>query len=189
MSAPFNYFNTPIAANNPASDQPNMQTNFGSIKSLIDIDHQDFNVATAGQHTQVTFPITRVDPAITGAVGMAYTKDIAGVAQFFFANSLGTTQLTGITSSLVANGYYTFAGGLILKWGTATSSKTGTAFSFPTGAGIPVFTNIWSFVATVSNQNAASTPVAVWNDSLSPTGCTLYSTNTTNTIKYMALGN
>lgn len=92
-------FNTgiPAANNNPSADQPIMQTNNASTKSILAVDHVTFGTAPAtvgssdGQHLQVTFngknaAGAQVDPlsALYTGSGTASTN-----ADLFFRNASG----------------------------------------------------------------------------------------------------
>jgi hypothetical protein len=70
MPTNFNYNrDIPFATNDPAVDQPDMQTNTNSIDSLINVDHLSFNTATGSQSDgyhkvihQVPFSTTTSNP-------------------------------------------------------------------------------------------------------------------------------
>jgi hypothetical protein len=128
----------PAANDKPANDQGPIQTNFASIKTLIDIDHVDFSNAYYGQHNQVTFGADNVPSLPTGndaagnARGILFTNTTSGPSNvnqlFYYAG----------TASQSSNQYYrstgvgqvessTFAlGGIIIKFGTIVSATTGT---------------------------------------------------------------
>lgn len=122
--------NIPAANNNPSADQPIMQTNNASTKSILAVDHLTFDSAgsggagaSAGQHLKVTYnskttpaPGAPVDPisisntasaqdalAVPTAIGSA-----SSVAQEFFTNQNGKFA----TSAIKAFGVFTGTAGL-----------------------------------------------------------------------------
>ena len=128
-----NYFpNNPSATNSPAVDQPLMQTNFSSLKTFLDVDHTDFGDINAGTHQQITLPYVQTDPfpLPSGTAAELYTKNMAGLAQLFFANNAGTNQITGLAKNFVGTGSVTLPGGLQLRWGHPTATTSFTTFSF-----------------------------------------------------------
>lgn len=153
MSFPYNP-NLPNPPDNPSSDIAGMQTNAMTINNWTQVDHVGFNVATGGQHLQVTIPNPLSgDPTLSGAVGEIYTKVVSGLTQLFFANfnvSTIATQLTGLPQSSIANGYITLAGGLKIQWGTGNASQTGATQSFPIAFTNPPFALVLTrFGATI----------------------------------------
>lgn len=180
----FTYFpNLPNGPDYPGDDQPGMQTNTGSISSLIAVDHIGFNVANGGTHKQVTYinPLGS-DPGATGVVGVLYTKNVAGVAQLFFQNSAAVIALSAFTATISGNGSITFPGGVIMKWGTAIPGNgSGVSFSgaFPTACfGVQV------------TLNTSGTLVNVGINGFTTSGFT-FRTSATGTvpITYFAIGN
>jgi hypothetical protein len=73
-----------------------------------------------------------VEATFTGNLTGNVTGDVSGNAGTV-TNGVYTTNFTGSNQSLVANGYQKLPGGLILQWGTYTSTSDDTqTFSFPT---------------------------------------------------------
>lgn len=108
----YSYFNTPIATNNPADDQPNMNTNFASVNSLLGTDHVSFNENNGGTHLQCTFnsentPSTPTDPT---SVLFTTAGAASSVADLRFINHNATFPLNFIraagvcTSAGIASG-------------------------------------------------------------------------------------
>jgi hypothetical protein len=128
----------PAANDKPANDQPIMQTNFASIKTLIDVDHVDFSNAQYGQHNQVTFatisPPNPPTPPVTPPQLFTNTQDgagnnlPAGLAQLFFYSGDASHSKNQYTSS--NNGSVILTGGIILKWGTASGVTNGSTVNF-----------------------------------------------------------
>jgi hypothetical protein len=127
MTYPINT-SIPAANNDPADDQPEMQTNFGNINSYLQIDHTNPAATGAGQHKQVTFNNVTSPSTPTDPVAILYTKnDAFSHPQLNFLNS------QAFASTASANGAYLQLGGIILQWGiysVGTMGATGTQ-SFP----------------------------------------------------------
>lgn len=105
--------NIPAANNNPSADQPIMQTNNASTKSILAVDHLTFDSAgsggagaSAGQHQQITYNDTHPPGAPVDPISIAYTDDsqtmavvtsgVTPVAQNFFRNQNGIYPLSAI---------------------------------------------------------------------------------------------
>ncbi len=173
----------PNPPDNPSGDVAGMKTNAASINAWTQVDHVGFNLATGGQHLQVTIPDPlAADPVVSSPVGEVYTKLVSAVTQLFFTNSVGPVQLTGFASSIGGNGYITLAGGLILQWGTGTGSLAGTGNTFPIAFPHNCFTVQFSPIGATPRSQGTSVPTL--------TGFTAYlSTNTPSNIYYFAIGN
>jgi hypothetical protein len=114
----------PNPPNDPADDVKTMQTNAGSINSIIAVDHVGFNVAGGGQHNQVTFnsnnpPTPPVSPPIlfTNNVDGAGNSLPGSLAELFFYSG-STPQSKDQYNVTTANGSVMLPMGIIVKWGT-----------------------------------------------------------------------
>lgn len=111
----------PAANDKPTNDQAPMQTNFASIKTLIDIDHVDFSSSTYGQHKQITFPSINV-PTLPTSAPILFTNDHDGAANALpiaelFLYSGSATQSSNQYNITGSNGSVLLMMGVILKWG------------------------------------------------------------------------
>jgi hypothetical protein len=124
--------NIPQPGDQLSQSQSDLLNNFQAIQTLIDVNHVDFAASGAGKHKWVSLPQQGSAPGTAAAEGALYTAAIAGVTQLLFQTpSNGTSlQLTGPTA-LGANGYTTLPGGLILQWGTATTTSGFGTITFP----------------------------------------------------------
>lgn len=117
------------------------------------------DATNGGLHSRVDYYQNVADPVISGFVASLYPKSIAqgglaAASQLFF-NTATPYAITGAVSA-TSNGFAYLPGGILIKWGkTGTINSTGT-FSFPSGATIPVFSNI--FGVSVSPTNAGGSP-------------------------------
>lgn len=122
MLVPYN-FNIPAAPNNPAVDQPKMQTNTNNVNTILIQDHIGFEKQNGGRHKVVHTWDNVTDPAPTAGFGQYYSKTVGSDILAFYESALGViTQLTGPTApSASANGYVYLGGGLLLQWGIITN--------------------------------------------------------------------
>jgi hypothetical protein len=171
----------PGANDDPSISQGQIQTNFNNILGWSSIDHVQYGAANAGTHNQVTMLTPNVsDPSLSGTQGEVYTKAVSGLAQLFFANATTVTQLTGGASSLTGNGYIKFPGGLILQWGSGSSSSGGSGNTFPLT--FPSSCFVVNFIPV------AGTPRSFSTSSVSTSGFTAYASSSA-PIYYIAIGN
>lgn len=117
MTIPYN-LNIPQASADPSATQPLMQTNFNSISSIWQSDHYTFSDATAGEHKQITLPVSVVPttPATT-YVPTLFTMPVSAVDQLFFYTGTQAQSQSQYTAN--ANGSTMALGGTILKWGNS----------------------------------------------------------------------
>jgi hypothetical protein len=129
----------PNPPNDPADDVSAMQTNAGSISTIIAVDHVGFNVSGGGQHAQVTFNSNNPPtPPVSPPILFTNNQDGAGnnlpgsLAELFFYSGSAAQSKNQYNVS-ATNGSVMLPMGIILKWGTD---------SFTGSAGITVnFTN------------------------------------------------
>lgn len=173
----------PLATNNPSVDQPNMKINTNAIDTILAVDHISFNTTNGGQHEQVTLPNTHVsDPSPTGVGSEIYTKTLLGVAQLFFANSAGTSQLTGLAELPSGSGYITLQGGIVIQWGSGNGSQGGIGKSFP----ITFPNNCFTLVMT----RVGGTPRSCSYANLTTSGFTAFvDTSGSSPFTFIAIGN
>lgn len=159
----FSYFpNVPNGPDDPADDQPLMQTNTASISSLISVDHVGFNVAKGGLHNQVTFSKNQSAPGFGTGVSDLFANVATGNSWPFWQNAIGTFQMVNPIMGSNANGSITIPGGLIFKFGFVNSTSSGNvayATPFPTGV-----ISAWGqpyFIGSNPNGNAN---LAIKND-------------------------
>lgn len=152
-NVPYNT-NIPFASNSPSQDQPRMQENTNSLKSLIEIDHVGFGENQGGYHKDIHQPILPVggqtawDPVIGSAGRLAVAAAaIAGVQQLFPLNYTpdttggtadtqlftmtgngGIAQLTGSANDgnpTITDGWC-WVGEILIQWGKIFGTHGGT---------------------------------------------------------------
>lgn len=150
----------PNPPNDPADDVTTMQTNAGSINSIIAVDHVGFNITGGGQHEQVTFnsnnpPTPPVSPPIlfTNNVDGAGNALPGSLSELFFYS--GTAPQSKDQYNVTAtNGSVMLPMGIILKWGNtgnfvgSMSPVVGFTNAFPNAC--------FSVQLTLLNSNATA---------------------------------
>jgi hypothetical protein len=154
----------PNATDQISQSQSQIQTNFASIKSLIDVNHVDFSDGVNfGKHYAVTFPVqlaANLPTFLSGEVALynmlPTAQPTTGVDELFInkivsggaavqipmtASILSTSNAPGFSSS----GWSYLPSGILLKWGTfnATQNQLGTV-TYTFGSNIPVFTQVFT---------------------------------------------
>ncbi len=123
----------PAANDRPTNDQPIMQSNFASIKNLVDVDHIDFGNGNYGMHQWVQMP-TPFSAGTTVPFPRIFTNIVDGrgnplpgsLPQFFMYNA-GTDAQSAFQNNVNAtNGSVMIPMGIILKWGNASFSGAST---------------------------------------------------------------
>ena len=151
MSYPINGA-IPAANNDPADDQPEMQTNYANIKSYLSVDHKTPGTADDGFHTAVHLLNGGTPATLSSAAGTFYTNTANSENQLHYIPSTDNTkvyQLTttdagdyslfGTNTAYATNhlGGWTFlaggsAGGLVMAYGVrAQTSTQDVTISFP----------------------------------------------------------
>lgn len=139
----------PAANDKPSNDQAPMQTNFASIKQLIDVDHVDFADGQYGKHKQVAFPFNNV-PTFPLAAPTLFTDVVAGLSQLKFFS--GTAAQSANQYVVGTNGSTFLLGGIIIKWfTTSVTNSNNVNLSASIGSAFPH--NGYAGVATSSDPD------------------------------------
>jgi len=207
MTFPFNP-NIPSAPNDPADDQPIMQTNNASINSIIAVDHVGFNAASnGGFHNKSTYVSQGSNPATLANTNQVFSKTYTPnttigtpSTALFSVDSLGS--VSQFTPGLAGNDGYQWIGSVLIQWGgvafsTSTGTKTGTVvFKDRVNGAIPFPNNC--FVITTTLSSSAGTPPISPGTALSVVGSSItnlqfswrvLSTGNYNGFYWMAIGN
>lgn len=213
-NVPYNT-NIPFASNSPSQDQPRMQENTNSLKSLIEIDHIGFGNNQGGYHQDIHQPVLPVggetawNPLIGSAGRLAveaaaipglqqlfplnYTTDSntpSTDSQLFSMTANGVvSQLTGNSTGTITDGWC-WVGGILLQWGTHTSAGLSSTITFKGRNGttdtIPFPNNCFG----VWIQNGTGSLTKIFTASLiSKTDFTWVANSITNTFYWLAIGN
>lgn len=190
--------NIPAANDLLSISQQDIQDNFAAIKTLVDVDHVDFDDPDEGKHKKVTFPEQAVAPVFAvGEIGLfnklpAAPFPITSVNELFITNSSGTT-VPMTASSKTTQGWAYWPCGSLVKWGTSTSNGS-TAFTYPTGVTIPDFTAVYNVQITPAPASAADLTATLVASTSTITGFTVYGSARTTTATgscpyfYFAIG-
>jgi hypothetical protein len=134
----------------------------------------------------VTSSILTVDP--TTSTGLAwkntFTGNVIGTASSV-TNGVYTTNFTGSNQSLGSNGYQKLPGGLIMQWGTFTTSGSKTTVTFPTAFTTACY-NV-QIIQYISNDGGGTATSAVIS-TLPTTTQVIFSTSIGTTYYWSALG-
>lgn len=183
---------TPNPPNDPADDVGIMQTNAGSISTIIAVDHVGFNVSGGGQHKKVTFnsnnpPASPVSPPVlfTNIVDGAGNALPGSLAELFFYSG-SAAQGQNQYNVTATNGSVMLPMGIILKWG----SETFVGSQSPTVNFTNAFPNAcFGVQLTLLNTNA-TVPTAWRLSTVTASGWTgNVQVNGSTTMYWLAIGN
>lgn len=181
----------PAAADSPTNDQPIMQSNFASLKTLIDIDHVDFSSAYYGEHNKVTFAADNVPSLPTpldaagNRQGILFTNTTSGSANvnqlFYYA---GSAVQSSNQYTISGTGSVMTLGGIIIKWSAVGSTNNNATVNF-----VSAFPNN-CFSVVVTYNGASGTPNIVGVNGFTTTGFTFRSNASGGvSFNYIAIGN
>jgi hypothetical protein len=141
MPSPFPFSTLiPAAADDPADDQPVMQTNNLSTSDLIAVDHIGFVNAQGGAHNRVQLREQSGIPAAGYGAGFetVFSQVINSQGEIVFTrgNSGTIIQLTGGPNNgsvpvITTTGWTFLAGGLIMQWGFKNGSGSSGSITYP----------------------------------------------------------
>jgi hypothetical protein len=207
----------PNATDIISQSQSQIQTNFQSIQTLIDVDHVDFsNGVNYGKHNKVTFPVQGTAPTFaSGEVGLynllPVSSPVTGVDELYInkQNSGAAVQIP-MTASILStngspaafsNGWTYLPSGILLKWGQSTDSSQLVGNStaargnviFPVNANIPVFNQVFQVMVvqtwSTNRTSVGSNGFSVYSVSTTGFIVTWSGSNSSGTgISYLAIG-
>jgi len=192
--------NIPQPTDALSQSQSDILNNFAAIQTLIDVNHVDFASADQGKHKFVTFPVQGAAPAINaGEIGLynALSTKTAKDELYLINSTGGTVPLTESQQVAGSPGWAYLPSGVLLKWGNSSATGLST-ITFPAGATIPAFSNIFTIILTTAYVNASDGDGFVrLNNFLAPwTQFTVYGSHRTSTgafgpvgFQFLAIGN
>ena len=181
----------PNATDQISQSQSQIQTNFASIKSLVDINHVDFSDGVNfGKHYAVTFPVqlaANLPTFLSGEVALYNMLPTAnpttGVDELFINKivSGGAAVQIPMTASILStsnapatfsNGWTYLPSGILAKWGQASgamfeggASASKGVVTFPVLSNVPVFKGVFQIMLgqiwTVNRTSAGSNGFAL----------------------------
>ena len=163
--------------------------NFSVIDTAFAVDHVDYNVSGQGQHNKVSFPVQNPAPAPQAGVLQLYSQlsTITNQPELVFTHQTGSTapvaaRIVEFTSAGWANpGWCRLPSGILMKWGTinTTTYNTLETIPFSVGAGIPVFSAIYSCQITTASAQTDTQVVVIMGS---------FTTTTVNVIARKLIG-
>lgn len=151
--------NMPLAGQTLATTRDPIAANFNEINNAFTVDHFTYNSAAfiEGKHNKVTFPESAADPATLVNEVALYSKQSAFTASAeLFIRKESSGSVYEFTSCLAASpGWSRLPSGILLKWGNDISVAGLGIYTFPVGANIPAFTQIFNILVTTSYNNVA----------------------------------
>jgi hypothetical protein len=125
--------NIPAASDLISVSQGQLQQNFQSLNTAWNVNHEEFNLANAGKHPFVEFPIQGADPA--GALNefTIFSKtNVAGNNELFYKrdNEANSYQLSGPNPNRATKGSTFLPGGLLLQWGAEATVADNQVYTF-----------------------------------------------------------
>lgn len=111
----------PAASHTPSQDQPSMQTNNASTKSIIGVDHVTFGAANGGTHLQCSFASNQ-SPSLGSNLAVLYP----GSKPAGYNNTSGSNS----TNTYLINASGTFPTSMIKAGGTFTLTNTSGPITF-----------------------------------------------------------
>ena len=198
--------NIPVSGDTLGGTRDRIRTNFQEIANVMAENHVAFNDADEGKHKFLQMPVQAAAPATGASEAAFYVKDDGGgVAQFFVkGEQTGSEyQITSIASGADAqiaefgtftnysgsfNGGWSFLpGGLLLQYGTVTTTGAITAVTFPKP--FAAATTPYSIMLTASGT-ANNDDVQTVNTGTPPTNTTfrINRTGSNRTLYWQAIG-
>lgn len=186
--------NVPQATQTFQATQAPINANFQGIQTLVGINHVQFDLADQGKHKWVSMPIQAANPGTLATEMALYTKTstLSTVPEMFIQRAdASVVEFTSALNSSV--GWTRLPSGILIKWGNA-SANGNTVYAYPTGATIPVFTNVFSVSITTEDASATDANVFVRLTNYNTTTITVYSSQrtttsvATSTFQYIAIG-
>lgn len=139
--------------------QGDILNNFAAISTFVNVNHVDFNGADQGKHKWVTMPVQGAAPATGGGEIALFsrTSTLTSVPEMAFRRDTNGAVIEFTSSAPTAIGWTRLPSGILLKWGNSSANGL-TTYTFPAGATIPAFTNIFSIQITTAYVNATDNP-------------------------------
>ncbi len=190
--------NVPLTGQTLGVTRVPINQNFNVIDAAFLVDHVAYNLTDQGKHKQVTMPVSVSSPAtLASEVALFSRTSTLTLAPEIAWRRQSSGSVVEFTGGLLASSGWTYLpSGVLLKWGH-TSATGLTNVTFPVGANIPAFTNIFSMQVTTAYVNTSDGDGFVrLNNFLAPyTQFSVYASRRTSTgsfgpvnFQYLAIG-
>jgi hypothetical protein len=153
--APYNG-SIPQSTDQISDSQNDLLNNFGSILTLVDVNHVTFDDPNQGKHFFVEMP-QQVAQSVTalGEVGIQCLASAFGAGNptlvYLPQNNAAAIEMT--SAQFATPGWALLPSGILLKWGVITVNAYGTTnFTYPVGA-IPAFTTVYTVLLQPQSNN------------------------------------
>lgn len=157
---PYNQ-NIPQPADQISDSQNDLLNNFGSIYTLVNVNHVTFDDPNQGKHAFVEMPQQAMAPVTAlGEVGLYCLASAygAGSPTLVYRKENSGAQVEIASANLANPGWTFLPSGLLIKWGAgnAVAANGGAVVVYPAGAGIPAFGTLFAtyLMATGGNNNS-----------------------------------
>lgn len=187
----------PQATDRISQSQPQILANFQAISTLINVNHENFDIASQGKHKFLQMPEQAGDPATIANEVALYSKQgtINNVAELFFKRESNGTVINFTESGQDIKGWARLPSGILIKWGddTSTGNQLKTFPVVDSGANaIPAFTlTPWIILFICTQAGFASWDLTGVNSATQYTISTFSSTGsglTARTFRFLAIG-
>lgn len=177
--------NIPRATDLIKNSQPDIQGNFQGIKTLIDVNHETFDLTDQGKHTLVTLTSQSAVPTTGSTEINIYNKvptsgSLTGIQELWLRKSFNNgadvrnVPMTGSVLSISnpnnqTAGWTELPSGVVLKWGYGATDLIGdTTVLFATSNPPPavVFNKCLTVIVTTLNGSAFTGPLNVRSGSM-----------------------
>lgn len=125
--------NIPQPSDRLSISQAELLNNFAAIQTLIDINHYSFASPNEGKHLYLQLPEHAAPTTAANEAGLyAAVGPVSTVTELVFRRESNGASIFFTEGSLVTNGWTRLPSGLLMQWGTASISDSGTtSVSFP----------------------------------------------------------
>lgn len=147
--------NTPVGTQLPSISQPQMLANFQGIKTLVNVNHVDFDLPDQGKHKWVSFPeqLAHVATLPTEVALYSYLSADTGLIELNFRRANSGTIIPFTERNGTTNGWTVLPSGIIMKWSTASYTGANTINANAFGK---AFTTLYSVQLTNNNATSSS---------------------------------
>jgi len=148
--------NVPLTGQTLGVTRVPINQNFSVIGSTFEVDHVGYNLTNQGKHNKVTMPVQSPAPVTAaGEVALfSQTSSLTNVPEIAWRRQSSGSVVEFTGGLLASSGWTYLPSGILLKWGH-TSATGLTTVTFPVGANIPAFTNIFSMQVTTAYVNTS----------------------------------
>lgn len=147
--------NIPQAVDLLSQSQLDIQTNFAEISTLVNVNHGDFDTATAGKHKFLQMPEQGVAPvtAVNEAGFYAAVGANSGVSELVFRRESNGTSIPFTEGQNAATGWTRLPSGILMRWssGVIASGVVSNNIAFAGGT-FPGFVTCYHVLVSTINQ-------------------------------------